>query len=67
MAEAFAGRLRHECGEDPEQIVERAWRLATGRSPTVRELELSVEFLQEQPLQEFALAVINLNEFIYVF
>ena len=66
MAEAFAGRLSRECGEDPQRIVERAFQLATGRSPTVRESELALEFLKDQPLKEFALAVFNLNEFIYV-
>ena len=66
MAAAFADRLHRECGEDPKQIVERAWGLATGRSPTDREYELSLEFLKDQPLQEFALAILNLNELIYV-
>lgn len=66
MAEAFAVRLSRECGEDPDRIIERAFQLAIGRSPTERENELSREFLTEQPLKEFALAVFNLNEFIYV-
>jgi len=66
MAEAFSERLSRECDEDPQRIVERAFQLATGRSPTVRESELALEFLKDQPLKEFALAVFNLNEFIYV-
>ncbi len=66
MAAAFAARLHREYGEDPKQIVESAWRLATGRSPTNREFDLSLEFLEDQPLQEFALAILNLNELIYV-
>ena len=45
----------------------RAFRLALGRSPTSQELELSLEFLRDQPLEEFALAVFNLNGFLYVF
>jgi hypothetical protein len=40
--------------------------LAVGRAPTERERELSLRFLRDQPLEEFALAVINLNEFVYV-
>lgn len=66
MAAAFADRLTRECGQDPERIVDRAWLLATAREPTTRERELSLEFLRSEPLQEFALAVLNLNEFIYV-
>ncbi|MEO2015270.1 MAG: PSD1 and planctomycete cytochrome C domain-containing protein [Fuerstiella sp.] len=66
MAAAFADRLTHECGGDIDRIVERAYRLAVGRAPTVRERELSLDFLREQPLAEFTLAVFNLNEFVYV-
>ena len=66
MAAAFAKRLTRECREDTERIVDRAYRLAVGRPPTERERQLSIEFLREQPLVEFTLAVFNLNEFIYV-
>jgi hypothetical protein len=47
-------------------MVERAYRLATGRVPTEREHELSLQFLREQSLDEFALAIFNLNGFVYV-
>ena len=40
------------------------WRWAGRRRH--RELELSLEFLRDQPLEEFALAVFNLNGFLYV-
>ncbi|MDG1897544.1 MAG: PSD1 and planctomycete cytochrome C domain-containing protein [Fuerstiella sp.] len=66
MAAAFADRLTHECDGDTVQIVERAYHLAVGRAPTSRERDLSLDFLNEQPLAEFTLAVLNLNEFIYV-
>jgi hypothetical protein len=66
LAEAFAERLRQEAGDDPAQLVERAYLLATGRMPTEREREPAVEFLKTQPLREFALAVFNLNNFLYV-
>ncbi|MEO1980080.1 MAG: DUF1553 domain-containing protein, partial [Fuerstiella sp.] len=66
MAAAFADRLTRECNGDTERIVERAYRLSVGRAPTVRERDLSLDFLREQPLSEFTLAVFNLNEFIYV-
>jgi hypothetical protein len=37
-----------------------------GRPPTPDERTLSLAFLREQPLKEFALAVFNLNGFLYV-
>jgi hypothetical protein len=68
LATAFAERLRRETtsGEDPADVVERAYWMALGREPTVHERELSVEFLREAPLEEFALAMFNLNGFLYV-
>ena len=66
LAESLALRLRREAGPDPACQVELAYRLAAGRAPTPREKELAVRFLKAQPLREFALAVINLNAFLYV-
>ena len=68
LAVAFAERLSHETdgASDQVRVVERAFRLALGRRPTARERELSCGFLREQPLSEFALAVFNLNGFLYV-
>lgn len=66
LAEAFARRLEQESGGDRERTVERAYRLALGRSPTAEERKLSVAFLNEQPLRELALALFNLNGFLYV-
>ncbi len=66
LAQAFAKRLERECGSGHEKIIDRAFRLALGRSPTANELQRSSEFLREQPLSEFSLALFNLNEFIYI-
>ena len=44
----------------------RAFRLALGRPPTPVERAVSLEFLRDQPPDEFALAVFNLNGFLYV-
>jgi hypothetical protein len=65
-AEAFALRLRREAGPEPARQVGLAFRLAAGRQPTAREMELAVRFLKAQPAKEFALAVFNLNAFLYV-
>jgi hypothetical protein len=66
LAAAFADRLRSENLESPEQIVQRGFRLSVGREPTARELNLSLTFLRQQPLEEFCLALFNLNDFAYV-
>ena len=66
LAQAFAKRLERECGSDHDKTIDRAFRLALGRAPTANELQRSSEFLREQPLSEFTLALFNLNEFIYV-
>ena len=57
--------IRREAGADPTAQVELAYRLAAGRPPSPRERELAVEFLRTQPSREFALAVFNLNAFLY--
>ena len=66
LALAFANRLERESGGTPEQIVERAFWLIAGRAPTPREVSLSLSFLREGSPREFALAMFNLNEFLYV-
>ena len=66
LATAFAERLARECGDERDRIVARAYELALGRAPTQRERQLSLEFLRDQPLREFALAIFNLNDFAYV-
>ncbi|HEY7314226.1 MAG TPA: DUF1549 and DUF1553 domain-containing protein [Gemmataceae bacterium] len=66
LADAFAQRLSEEAGNDRALQVERAYLLAAGRFPTPREKELALRFLEKQPLREFALAMFNLNVFLYV-
>ena len=66
LARSFAGRLIREAGNDPAQKVRLAFRLSVGRDPTPREEMLSLRFLKTQPLSEFALAMFNLNAFLYV-
>src|SRR5262249_7907140 len=66
LAEAFAERLRREAGPDAARQVELAYLLTTGRLPTSAERILALEFLRDQPLREFALAMFNLNAVLYV-
>ena len=51
--------------------VDYAWRLTTGRAPTAAEKSLALKFLADAPddparTKEFALAMFNLNAFLYV-
>ncbi|MCX7418406.1 MAG: PSD1 and planctomycete cytochrome C domain-containing protein [Planctomycetia bacterium] len=66
LARSFALRLERESAGDSRRIVELAFRAALGRSPTTDEEKRSLLFLKEQPLSEFALAMFNLNGFLYV-
>ena len=66
LALAFAKRLERDCGRNQDKTIDRAFRLALGRAPTANELQRSSEFLREQPLGEFTLALFNLNEYLYV-
>jgi hypothetical protein len=66
MATSLAERLHEECGTDFGRIVDRGFWLALGRPPQEAERKLSIEFLQSQSLKEFAVALINLNGFVYV-
>jgi hypothetical protein len=66
LAESFADRLRRDAGVESRAQIELAYVLAAGRPPTEREREFAVNFLKAQPLREFALAVFNLNAFLYV-
>jgi hypothetical protein len=66
MARSLAARLDKEAGASPEKQVDLAFRLAAGRLPNAKEKASALAFLKTQPLREFALAVMNLNAFLYV-
>ena len=66
LAVLLAQRLRRECSGNRERIVRRAFLLATAREPTPAQQRLAADFLRDQPLEEFALAVLNLSGLLYV-
>ncbi len=66
LAESFAARLAAEAGSSPERIVQQAFVLTTGRQPTTQQQRAAIEFLERRPLREFALAMFNVNSFLYV-
>ena len=66
-ATALAGKVRREAPKG--ERIERAYRLALGRSPDATERRLAEEFLagdQGAAFEDFCLALVNLNEFVYV-
>ena len=66
LAGSFADRLEATAGPDPAAQVDLAFRLVTARPPTAKEKAYALEFLRTEPLKEFALAMFNLNSFLYV-
>jgi cytochrome c553 len=65
-AAGFAVRLKSNFDKSPADAVELAYKIAFARSPSKDELALGVEYLKRGTLAEYALALMSLNEFIYV-
>jgi hypothetical protein len=75
-AKALAGRLKREAGDDPTAQVRLAFALAISREPRQDEVERGVTFInrlvekhqvtKDVALEQFALLVLNLNEFVYL-
>jgi hypothetical protein len=66
LAEALAARLESDAGTDRRQQVGRAFALVLGRPPNAAERHAAENYLRDQPLREFALALFNVNAFMYV-
>jgi hypothetical protein len=70
LAAALADRLLKERSTTTARV-DYAWRLTTGRLPTPAEKSLAMKFFVDKPndpaaVKEFALAMFNLNAFLYV-
>jgi hypothetical protein len=70
LAAALADRLLKE-RRGTQGRIDYAFRLTAGRLPTVKEKARALKFLAQGPedpgvMKEFALAVLNLNAFLYV-
>jgi hypothetical protein len=67
-AKATAARVLQEA-KSPAQQMDRAFRLAIGRSPSAKEQELTEQFVSaatNAPMEELCRALFNLNAFVYV-
>jgi hypothetical protein len=61
-ARHFAARVAEEVGPDRDKQIERAFRLVLGRAPSHEEKAKSAAV----PLEQLAVVLFNLNEFVYV-
>ncbi|HEY1381844.1 MAG TPA: DUF1553 domain-containing protein, partial [Gemmataceae bacterium] len=67
QAEMFAERLRREAGDDAAAQVRRGFRLAFGREPVADESEAAVRLVREHGLAAFCRAMLNANDFVFVY
>jgi hypothetical protein len=66
-SKAFAARLTTECGANQACQVKSAYQLAVARAPRSAESVLAQKFFAEGgKLEEFCLALMNRNEFVYL-
>jgi hypothetical protein len=67
QATFFAERLGREAGDEPAAQVRRGFRLAFGREPSAEEMTAAVGLIREQGSTAFSRALLNANEFLYVY
>ena len=67
QASSFAALVETESGEDEAGSVEVAWRRAYLREPSAAERSSATEFLAQHGLEALSRAILNSNEFLYVF
>jgi len=65
QADLFAKRLEREC-ETVSQRIERAWLLCFQRPVTAEELTDSEKFIEQEGMQQFARAMLNANELVFI-
>ena len=73
QAQALAGRIQRECGDDTEVAIERAYWLLYSRPPTEKEKQLGLAFLaqakdakRESRWTQYAHVLLLSNEFVSV-
>jgi hypothetical protein len=66
QADVLAAKLAKLSGGKPERMVDEAFRLLAGRRPNLKERQFALEFAKQAKPHEFALAMLNLNAFLYI-
>lgn len=67
QAGLFASRLERDAAADTSAQIRRAFQLTFLRNPTADEQKASLEFIQAHGLPAFCRAMLNANEFLFVF
>lgn len=67
QAEIFADNLESIAPDSRSQQIGTAFMKAFGRQPAPAEMELSHALIMEAGIESFARAILNANEFIYIF
>ena len=67
QAEFFAERVKREQGDDAAKQVRRAFELAFNREASEEELSVSTTFVEREGLTLLCRALLNANEFVYVY
>jgi hypothetical protein len=75
FARALSKRVANDSGQSPEGLVERAFKLTLGRTPSAAEMNRSRDFLAKQSalagsesgaLDDLCLSLLSSSEFLYV-
>jgi hypothetical protein len=64
QAERFAQRVQREAGDDPDQQIQHAFRLALARPPTAGELKQTAGLAKEHGLASVCWVLLNATEFV---
>jgi len=63
---AFSKRLESACAQDRGCQVKQAYRMTLARDPAAAVQKMALDFLNTNRLDDFCLAMLNRNEFVYV-
>jgi mono/diheme cytochrome c family protein len=66
QAEAFAGRVKREAGDDIAKQIRHAYQLALSREPDAVELRATQPVVREHGLATLCRALFNANEFLFL-
>ncbi len=65
-AEAFAARLKQEVGDDVQDQIQLAYRIALGRDANPQELDQAAAIANSHGLNTVCRAIFNSNEFLFI-
>lgn len=66
QSQALAKRLKREAGDDLENQIQHAYRLALSREPSIDELQEAESVVREFGLETFGRALFNCNEALFL-